>query len=149
MPATASRWLEIVNPSDAYTIDGTDTQAACAAILILGEGKYGLLNSDGDRVMSVFLFGGHEEFCQQMFGGTIDNYIDGHKADIAAALDTVRIGSIGDREELEEALEAMAPSKRAAFLEKRNDNRRTSMNDIGSRAAKYAKLLRELATETK
>jgi hypothetical protein len=80
-----------------------------------------------------------------------------HKAAIADVLDTVMIGSWQDVAEYESAL-AMAeyesalamiddPEKKKAWIARRLDQRRSSLNNIGRRAIKMAEYLRGQTAE--
>lgn len=132
---------EIINPSDAYTIDATDKAAACAATLILGCGKYGLRGEQGEDVMGIFLFGGHDEFWKKEFGGTVAEYLTAHKPEVRRALESVVIGTFSDRRFFFETIEALTQDQRQKWVEKWNDRKRSSMNDIGGRARNYAEAL--------
>lgn len=103
--------LEIINPSDKLFISDEDREAACAAVLFLGSGKYGLRDQTGERVLPIFIFGGNpQEWWRDQFGHSADDFISDveNKKRVAKALDTIRY-----------------------------EHERTSMNDIGS----YAKEL--------
>ena len=80
---------EIINPSDKCFIDITDKKAAYAAVLFLGNGKYGLEGEGCD--LPLFLFGGAVEWWEREFGETLDAYMTDHKADVADALDSVEL----------------------------------------------------------
>jgi hypothetical protein len=140
--AEATRtFFEIVNPSDAYSIDGTDKAAACAATLFLGEGFYGLNGPDGS-VMGPFIFGGAVEWFAETFGRSLDDYLSENKAAVAAALDTVMIGDASHRRVVEAAMARLPESERAAFWADAHDEKRSSLNDIGRRAKSLADALR-------
>ena len=103
---------EIYNPSDKAFIDVADPKAACAAVLFLSHGKYALKGEGVD--MPVFWPG--SDACMwwlDTFGVGLSQYLEGHKQDVAAALESVELAG-----------------------------ERTSMNDIMGRAKAYAKGLR-------
>lgn len=50
--------LEIANPSDKATIDCTNLLAAQLAVLIIGNGKYGIIDNAGENGMPPFILGG-------------------------------------------------------------------------------------------
>ena len=102
--------LEISNPSDKATIDCTNVLAARLAVLLLANGKYGIVDDDGENGMPIFLFGGHDEFFQEKHGMTVSE-----------ALDTV------PNKEIAEALASV-----------RLEHERSSMNDFTARAHKMA-----------
>ena len=89
--------FEIVNPSDAYTIEG-ELLPCGVATMILGEGTYGLKDERGDTAMPIFLFGGHEPWLKEQGVQDLSVYLEEHRAEIATALETVLIGHFGDRE---------------------------------------------------
>lgn len=108
---------EIVNPSDYYTIEHTDFLALAAACVLLGNGQYGLapIDHDGERV-PIFLFGGFEKWWSAHSpDADLGAYLDANKPAIAEAMESV----------------SLPPG-----------SERSSMNDIGGRAKKWAKQLR-------
>jgi len=141
------RLLEIVNPSDPYTISGDDEEAACLAALLLGSGKYGLADEQGEQVMPIFLLGGCKEWVREKYGKDVEEWASGFPRDrLAAALESVVIGSFRARREADRLLAYITdPDKRAAWLAERHDDRRSSMNDIGGRAVRMAARCRSAA----
>jgi len=128
---------EIVNPSDHYTIACEDERIACAATLLLGDGKYGL-SVDGASVMPVFLFGGGLEWWAEKFTEPLETVL-GRRGEIAICLRSV---VIGDRTSFEAAIAAIDDAgKRAGFVETWNDRHRSSTNDIGAHALHLAEQL--------
>lgn len=124
---------EIANPSDKYTIKGP-FMACAIAVAMLGNGAYGI---DGTPVLF-----GWDAWLKEKGIEDLSAHIDAHKVEIAAALDSVLIGSKSDRAEVESALALMPAEKHAAWLAERHDRRRSSMNNIGGRARKLAAMLR-------
>lgn len=139
---------EIINPSDMYTIKG-DLKTVALATTILGRGKYGLHTQDGKEAMPIFMFGGAEEWFVEQFGQTLQEASDTtNDSHLANAFDTVLIGNFSDRAAYELGLELIeGEEKRERWRFEWHDKRRTSMNDIGSRAYNYAKLLRKRIRE--
>ena len=141
------RLCEISNPSDPYTIEvGDDPRPACAAVLLLGEGHYGLHEEGGEDVMPIFLFGGAVEWLAKHGIPDLPAYLTAHAVEIADALDTVMIGKRSERARMERVLAAIASAEdrqkaRAAWL----DEKQTSLNDIGGRAVVLSKRLRDKA----
>jgi hypothetical protein len=134
---------EIINMSDELTIDCTNWTAACVAVVLLGRGAYGL--EADDRRMPVFLLGGFEEWWSENNRVSFDDYIESNPEDIAKALDSVTYGSAQDRRLFLLAYNAIPESERAEYKAKYDDEKRTSLNNIGARAASIAKNLREKA----
>jgi hypothetical protein len=137
---------EIINPSDAYTIEG-EWPVICTATLLLGEGHYPLQEVGGDREMPIFLFGGKEaadEWMQSEFGKTVAEMLDETKDRLPDALDSVLIGSASDRAIFNDAMSKIGDeAKRKEFADAWHDRKRTSMNDIGARAKSLAQRIRK------
>lgn len=125
---------EISNPFDPYTIETDSFQAALAAVLIVGQGRYGLNPLDGGPKMFPVLFGdlpdetyaaanvkSAEELMAWMNAAAENNEA------VAAALDGVRIGR--DR---------LSPLQSKTD----HDSHRSSISDIARFAWKYAEALR-------
>lgn len=146
-------YYEVVNPSDAYTLDGTDFEAAAAATVFLGNGLYGLKTAEDDIKMPVLAFGGEKAlvaYWEATFGHSFDAFMamQDAKARVAAVLETVLIGSFGERRRMDAVLAAISsPKDRAKAQAVWHDERRTSMNDIGQRAAELAKRFRRQERE--
>lgn len=134
---------EIINPSDKYTITAPTFAAAAAAALLIGEGKLALEpeHDEGQR-MPLFLFGGHEEFIAEHFGGDLVRWIDDHKSEVADALDSVLLGGLGRRADYDAAVAAIDDPEKLARFRERWQEKRSSMNDIGGYAHRLAAHLR-------
>lgn len=134
---------EIINPSDKYTIIAERFEVAAAATLLLGSGRLALDPEDeGGQRLPLFLFGGHEEFIKEHFSGDLDAWLDGHKAEVATALDSVLLGGFDRRADYNAAIAAIDdPAKLLAFKTAWQD-KRSSMNDIGGCAHRLAEHLR-------
>jgi len=138
---------DIVNPSDPYTMDAPDLATALSAVCLLGEGRYGLRDRDGAVVVPVFLFGGHDEWARANFDGKDLEAVLASVSFSAVAdcLDSCVIGGFTDRETFERGAALIDdPEKRATWRAEWLDRKRTSLNDIGGRAAKLAAHLRKL-----
>lgn len=146
MTTDTTHLYEIINPSDAYTMRSESDLAACLACLFLGTGQYGLQRLDNDFEMPIFMFGGVEEWYDKTFGVKVigEAFVE-HKELVIAALESVMIGSRDIRRATEEALDYITdPEKRAAYLAKMHDERRSSMNDIGGRALSLVRSMRSV-----
>jgi len=64
--------FNIINPSDPYTMEADDFKIAAVAVCLLGSGKYPLNGIDNDLNVPPFLFGGHDEWFIEKFGGTYE-----------------------------------------------------------------------------
>ena len=117
--------FEIVNPSDPYTMEAPDMEVAAVACCLLGSGKYGLtgLGEDSAESVPIFLLGGHDEWFVEKFGmsyaDTVAHCLEHRGKQLAESLDSVTLMR----------------------------GERSSLNDIGRRARKYAELVREKAAE--
>lgn len=141
--------FEIINPSDAYTIEAPDMEIAACACIVLGRGHYAFEEIGGDAEVPMFLFGGHDAWFKQQFGGTLDETLDRvmkeRREDLAACLDSVLIGSGADRDTYHRGLALIDdPAKRAEWRAQWHDERRSSLNDIGGNAYRIAEQLREV-----
>jgi hypothetical protein len=145
--------FEIVNPSDPYTLKTDNFGAACVACLALGGTTYCVKQIDAapgeaPKEMPLFLLAQDsvDPWFHREFGMGIDAFFEANRPAVADALESVLIGSRRDREEYERALAMIDdPEKRKVWCDEWHDKRRTSMNDIGARAASYAKNLRLIA----
>lgn len=136
---------EITNPNDPYTIRGADKAALCVAILILGEGKYGLADEQGETLMPILAFGGDpiNWLLENMDILNLESYLDKNGGLLADCLDSVIIGSFEERREIEKKLTtAKCEEDREQILREWHDKRRTSMNDIGDTARKVTEIFR-------
>lgn len=139
---------EITNPSDPYTIQG-EREICAAAVIMLGEGHYGLTCVDGtDDGLPIFLFANAahvEGWWMEAFDCELSASLSRH-AEIAEALDSVLIGDPTDRATYEVGLSLITnESNRAAWREKWHEDRRSSLNNIGARAWQLAELIRKAA----
>ncbi|OHB82091.1 MAG: hypothetical protein A2V98_20640 [Planctomycetes bacterium RBG_16_64_12] len=62
---------------------------------------------------------------------------------MSGVLESIVIGSPGEREELESTIAMIDDADLVAWFDRRHDRRRSSCNDIGGRARAIAKQLRE------
>ncbi len=116
--------FEIINPSDPYTMEADDLEIAAVAISILGNGKYPL-NGLGDAAgqdVPPFLLGGHDHWFNEKFG-----------ADYATVA----------KRAIETRGDALARAFESVTLQ---SERRSSLNDIGFTALRYAAQVREIET---
>ena len=139
--------FKIVNPSDPYTIEAPSLDVATVAAVLLGQGKYPFESLDGGKDIPHFLFGKIDLWCQENFNENLmelsNRVMDTKLSEVADCLDSVLYGDEQDRTEFLESTEGM---KREHFEEARGirqENNRSSMNDIGERAYRMAAKLRE------
>lgn len=116
---------EIINPSDAVTIEADDIGVAQATCIVLGRGQYGLTDEEGQEAMPLLLFGRFDEWAEknQFELESINKQL------IKDCLNSAICCTISERSAIAVAigddLEAMA---------RYNDKKRSSMNDICGRA---------------
>jgi hypothetical protein len=67
--------FEIINPSDKCFIEG-DFKTCCIATCLLGEGKYGLQQVDGELKMPLMLFGDTTGFFKKNFNATMQETLE-------------------------------------------------------------------------
>ncbi len=145
-------YYELINPSDTYTLKADDPQIAVLAAILLGSGRYGLTDEESREIFPIFFIdaNGLEEWVRVQYSCELGELIKAaDKAALAACLESVAICPLKDRRLWDAALEAMDDAaKRAAWLAAWHDAQRSSMNDIGGRAQKYAAHFRALAAGT-
>jgi hypothetical protein len=135
----------ITNPSDPYTIKGADKAALCVAVLVLGEGRYGLVDKEGETLMPILAFGGDAiSWLHGEMGVTnLERYIEKNGELLADCLGSIIIGDFNDRWLVEKSLEnAKCEEDTEQILKEWHDKRRTSLNDIGATARKVAEIFR-------
>ena len=139
---------EITNPSDPYTLVADDDKVAMAAVLLLGEGRYGLDREDHAYIMPPMFGPGTEEIEQWLKKNDlypIGEFISSHRNEIAAALDSVLVGPRWQRHIVAMMLETLEDdrAKWEKARESHHDKNRGSTNDIGRRAWHIAESLRK------
>lgn len=145
---------EIINPSDAMTIEADDSLLASVSIIILSQGDYGLIDEDDRTVLPIFRFSDPERLIKWLHENNVDsNKIEEFYAkngeEMATILESVVYGKIDDRKGIISLTEKMSASDRIEALAKWNESKRSSMNDISERAHQLAKVLRRKAKEAK
>ena len=161
---------DVTNPSDPTCFRAPDKQTATLVTILIGRGQYAAkaIGPDGQEItekrpgrpgescarddsvawpLSVpfFMFGGFEEYWKANWPGeTQEGIIGRRRAEVVAALRTVVLGEVSDRQLFDEACAAITdPDKLKAFVASWNDKKRSSMNDIMGRAHAYANCLEE------
>lgn len=134
--------FDIINPSDKCTIEADDIEVAAVACLLLGGGQYALkevgAESTPAREVPIFMFGGLEKWFQENIGGSLEDSMNrcrSQKLDLLVeTLDGFLYGSAADREEFARQTKGMHASEVFRERLKWNEERRSSMNDIGKQA---------------
>ena len=135
---------KIINPSDDYTFRAPDDRVACAVGILLGNGQYPVERCDNQNdVGSLLLFQSEGQIAvelERIFGQPLSEYMETHAAEVSEALGSVLIGSQADRALFEAAIDMIPETDaKAKYAELWHDSKRSSMNDIGKRAAALAK----------
>jgi hypothetical protein len=136
---------EIINPSDACTIEHDEPVIASLACLLLGHGMYALKGQDGSRPIGMIGFGGQDALYAWLTENglrlDLNAELAARREGIATALESIAYGNITDRSAVM-AVVGIA-GDRCAALVKWNDAQRSSLNDMSSRAHEIAKQLRK------
>lgn len=128
---------ELINPSDRYTFYAPSIEVAAVTVIQLSAG-FGANEVGGDERTPV-LFGWQEWLDGH---GITPEWTDDHLEEIAAALESFLIGGPAERADVESMLAELPEEKRKAWRAKRQDRHRSSMNQIGESAYKYAAAIR-------
>ncbi len=145
----------LVNPSDAISFE-TDNEAALMAGVLIATGSGMIMlervieGDDDDQRLPILGFMSEKqlaEWMQKFFGCPLPEYVDGHKAEIAAALSSYLYGSPDDRQLFDDAVRD--ESDPVAFRAKWNDDRRTSLSDYGKSFTRTIEYLTKTGTTFK
>lgn len=141
---------EIANPSDACTIEAEDSVLAAVAVLILGNGAYGLYDEDDRTVLPIFAFSGPERLIEWLGSngiqdGKSDEFFAKNGEEMAKILESIVYGKIADRKSITALAESMTTADRLRAIAKYNDSKRSSLSDISSACLALAKTFREKA----
>jgi len=149
---------DLINPSDPYTMRARDHQTAVVALLFLSVWRVGGTPFDPPepegQSTPFYPFGlteqaMHYELAKQGIPEGLDEWlgVPENIEALAQALDSTLFGDRHDRELFEAAAEAILDPTKVAALKAKQQDRRTSMNDIGAHAAKLAERFRVKAEE--
>lgn len=139
--------FEIRNPSDPYTIESSSLDVAAMTSILIGQGQYGFKSLDGGESVPMFAFGGGDVWCQKHFSEDLmemsNRVMDTKLSQVADCLDSVVYGSRADREDFLIDTNGLDRDKFLLYRLARQDDKRSSMNDIGERAYRMAATLRQ------
>jgi len=129
---------EVVNPSDACTVEAECPVVAAVAVLMLGEGAYGLRDAQGEVVMPPLRFGGSPALTRWLADvgiASLGDYIEAKRETIAAVLDSAMYGGFADRAAYRKGFkfidsEANRREWRQVWRRRWEDERRTSTTTI-------------------
>ena len=125
----------IINPSDACTLESEDFSIAAAAVVLLGEGMYALESTE-DHDLRTPIMDGWEEWFGSRGISDISEYVTENKLEVAKVLGSVVIGDVDARKLYK--LQIKASDNPKQFRDDWVDKRCTSMNNICCKAQQYA-----------
>lgn len=145
---------EIVNPSDAVTIEADDEFLASVAVIILGEGAYGLYDHKGKVILPIFLFQDPAKLVKWLNEhgvnpSKIDEFYAMHGEKLAVIMESLMYGKPEDRKAVLAMTANMNTDEKAKALAKYNESKRSSMSNIAASASHLASMFREKAASAK
>lgn len=129
---------ELINPSDRYTFRAPNIEIAAVVVLQLSS-SFGASEVGGNESTPVLF--GWEDWLKEH--GIDEHFCDDKLPEIADALDSFLIGDPNERSDVESMLAELPEEKREAWRAKRQDRHRSSMNQIGEAAYRYANVIRQ------
>lgn len=128
--------FSIVNPSDPYTIEAPSLEVAAMVAVLLGQGKYQFESLDGSEDIPFFAFGGADDWCRDKFKEDLmemsNRVMDTKLSEVADCLDSVLYGDAKDRIQFLATTAGMDRATFEAARAIRQDDKCSSLNDIGS-----------------
>jgi len=139
-----------MNPSDECTIEAQNELLACCAVIVLGEGNYGLYDEGGKAILPIFRFSDPQRLMDWLQERGIapekmDEFYAKNGVEMAEILESVAYGSIKDRKSILAVCEGKTDAETKAALTKWNDEKRSSLNDISKACHQIAKAFRKKA----
>ena len=138
---------QIINPSDPYTLDTEDFDAAALCVRHVGREAYGLRSivsaADPEELCTPVLFG-WSEWARGRYLPSPAEYIAEHWLVMAQACESVWIGPVELRQILISAAQYMAPEAFLEFRQEQYDRQRTSLTRIGEAFWQYGAQLRRI-----
>lgn len=132
---------ELINPSDPYTFEAPDIVHAGVAAVLLSTG-FGAEEIGGNNECTPVLFGWNEWLEER---GVDNGWITSHAEALADVWDSFLIGKASARKDVEEMLAMIPPEKQAEWKASRQERHRSSLNQIGEAAYRYAAAYRSTA----
>jgi hypothetical protein len=126
-PSEKPPLYELLNPSDTYTFRANSDLVARLVAIVLGQGLYTAVR-DGNDVGGFY---SNPANWEKDFGNcTIDVVIARNRRDFFEAISSLFIVSVEERDLFEWIMEQLSPSQCSKFIEKWNDQHRSSLNNI-------------------
>lgn len=132
--------FELINPSDPYTFEAPSIEIAGAAAVLLST-SYGAkcLDAGQEHLRTPMIWGWDAWLTSR---GITHEWMADHGAEIATALESLVIGNLAARRDVETQLAKLPADKRAEELANYLEAHRTSMHNIGFEALRIAGMLR-------
>jgi hypothetical protein len=138
---------EVINPSDKITFRASNIKMAILCGLVIGQGNYGIRNTDSKTILPILAFGTQEmfdSFVNKVFEeeGIMDFALN-NRSDFKDALNSWQCVSIKKRPSYEKSLMALPSEERIGFRMNFKEKSMTSMTDICGGAWNHAEKLRQ------
>lgn len=139
---------EFITPSDPITFKAETDAVAYAISVYLGNGKGGCTSEDGRHLDTMLMFADAENIKKSVKDNlgtdTINEFIEQHPNECAAAFESFAYGSIADRKTFDAACEAITDKdKLEKFKNVHEETQRTSMSEWVKYAWKVGRIIRE------
>ncbi|HUV66264.1 MAG TPA: hypothetical protein VMW24_20400 [Sedimentisphaerales bacterium] len=135
---------ELINVSDPYTFHADDPKIAQAVALLVGSTGMGLVDDQGNDYPTMLLVEKDiDAKLEEIFGLPMNDFVQGHYAELAVALDSVMSVGFRERNNYDAAIARMATEERESYRDEVHDRNRTSMSDYGWYAWRLARKCRE------
>lgn len=135
---------ELVNMSDPYTMIADNHKVAFISATLIST-TMTVTSEDGEFKPSIPAFAGGMDYIQEVLEtDDVTQFIKDNMRDVVDCLDSVALGTLDERDTYDaKLLEFEKQDERDAWRKKHLDDKRSSMNDIGSYAWDLANQLRE------
>lgn len=121
---------EFITPSDAITFVADDEKLAIAVAIVLGKGKAGCSDENGNDLPTMYLFSKDpDKEISDKLGMPLKKFWEDNRENIITCLESFAYGNIRERKGYDDAIEAITdPVKLKEFKAKHEDRNRSSMN---------------------
>lgn len=137
---------EIINPSDAVTVEAVSDDVAAAAALLIAQGGYGVRRCDnGETVLPILLCANAEQ--TKPWAELLDRVLRDQPREVADCLASCLYGHADDRAAFTDLVAGKTEAEVASARAKWNDRKRSSMSNIGKACAQLAMRMRSRMAE--
>lgn len=128
---------EITNASERYTIEHDDFHVVAVAVLLLGDGRYGIAPAARtERDLSIYVIGcGTDTVRRDLAIESLPRFVREHTDAIAEALESILMLAPRERELFETLLNEIAPDRAVVLRDK-------ARGHLGEKAAAWANTFR-------